>query len=95
MNIKEEVDKYRGIYEAALKLGQPVNWNADQRTKDIWCIGKWMNGYLPESRRIELLWYFNRIVRSEQDPFDAAQKVIDKFDSGAPLEPQYQKFTKR
>lgn len=91
--VRAEIEPDRAKYEAQLREGQAPNYTPDQRTKDLWCLGKWINAKLDgDDRRIELLWYFNRTVRAEEDPFVVAARVINKHLNGEPIEEVYTRF---
>jgi hypothetical protein len=94
--IKYEVALVRCSYEDELKQSYPARWQSNQRTMDIYSIGRWVSdrykGKVSEDRRRELLWYFNRIVRAESNPFDAAALTILIGDSGQELAPYYKTF---
>jgi len=79
----------RERFEAALAVGQTPNWSCDQRTKDIWCLGHWLNeklSDLPGDDRRNALGYFNRKVRAEPDPFALAALIMNKVREGGSVE---------
>lgn len=91
--IRAEMEPDRAKFEAQLREGQPPNYTPDQRTRDIWCLGKWIDQKLSgDGRRIEMLLYFNRIVRAEEDVFEVVARVMNLHASGKPLEDHYQRF---
>lgn len=91
--IRADLEPARARYEAQLREGQTPHWIPDQRTKDLWCLGKWIDAKLSgDTRRIEMLHYFNRIVRAEQDPFAVAAVVMNTHLNGTPLQDCYQRF---
>lgn len=94
--IRREVDLVREGYEKELRASQPPNWSPDRRTLDVIFIGRWLSarfsGSLTEDRRRELILYFGRIVRAEEDPFLAAEAVVDIGASGRELEEHYKTF---
>lgn len=77
--LHQQVDIVREIYEQQLKMGQPETWQCDQRTRDLWCLSHFIDdrfSNLSSERRRDLGWMFNRIVRSVEDPFEAASVVV-------------------
>jgi hypothetical protein len=91
--IRAEMEPDRAKYEAQLMEGQPPRYTPDQRTRDIWCLGKWIDAKLEgQERRIEMLWYFNRTVRAEEDPFEVAAVVMNTYANGEPLADWYQRY---
>lgn len=63
-------------------VGRPENWIPDPRTKDLICIGYWINEELIEigvneiDRRTQNSFY-NRWSRSEEDLFELAAKTLN------------------
>ncbi len=100
-SVRSELEPHRPLYEAKLREGQPERWKADQRTTDLFCLGRWLNDVLTampditEARRIQMLWYFNRTVRAEDDPFEVAAVVMNTALTGRELEPHYQTYSRR
>lgn len=91
--IKEKIELNRTRYEDLLRIGQAPNWQTDQRTRDLWCLGKWIDEELEgHERRIEIMWYFNRTVRAEQNPFEVAAVVMNKCYSGEVIEEHYKRY---
>ncbi len=83
------IDERRLVDEALLRHGQPEGWNCDQRTRDIWCLTRFISDRFVEfrelgheERRRDLLLMFNQIVRSVVDPFEAASVVVKVGDEG-------------
>ncbi len=83
--IRKAVEAGRDKLEAGLRAGRPGHWQCDQRTRDVWCLGVLVDerfaGLDPERRR-ELGWAFSRMVRSSEDPFEAAAKVVRVGEAG-------------
>ena len=85
MEVWSSVELERPRYERELRQGQPETWSCDQRTRDVWCIGRWLQeryDHLPGDRKRELLSLFNRIIRPVDDVFYAAQLVVEAGDLG-------------
>jgi hypothetical protein len=84
--IREAVEADRERLESGLRAGQPPTWQCDQRTRDVWCLGRLIDerfaGLDPERRR-ELGWAFSRMVRSAEDPFEVAARVVRTGDAGS------------
>ena len=83
--LKAQIDIVRDLYEAQLRMGQSESWTCDQRTRDLWCLSHFINdrfSNLDSEYRKDLGWMFNRIVRSVEDPFEAACVVIHVGDNG-------------
>lgn len=83
--LKIQVEIVREVYENQLQMGQSETWACDQRTKDLWCLSHFIDdrfSNLPGDRRRDLGWMFNRIVRSVEEPFEAACIVIHVGDNG-------------
>lgn len=90
--VRTELELDRERFEAMLQKGQPVGWICDQRTRDLWNLGHWLNekfSGLSNEDRIQYNWYFNRKVRAEHDPFELAALVINKHILGEPIEEVY------
>ena len=88
-SLKQALDLLREDYELKLKAGQSETWQCDQRTKDLWCLGHFIDARycdLEPDRRRALGLMFNRIVRSVEDPFEAAVVVIHVGDSDLNIE---------
>jgi hypothetical protein len=93
--LKEALDLLREDYELKLKAGQSETWRCDQRTNDIWCLGHFIDdrySRLEQERRRALGLMFNRIVRSVEDPFEAAVVVINVGDSDFNIEDYSQHY---
>jgi len=74
-------------YFAKLAVGQPTNWNCDQRTKDNFCLSQWLMDELimlkcPDDDRRDVQNFFNRKARAESDLFELAAKAINDFLEG-------------
>ncbi len=94
-DIVRAVARNRASYEAYIRQQNTKTWTPDQRTLDIYCLGRWLNDLLAsgdDENRRRLLWYFNRIVRAEQDPFEAMRQVLGCLNS--PLPTHYQTFSR-
>lgn len=79
IELRNQVETVRSVYENLLQTGQAENWACDQRTKDLWCLSHFIDDRFydcPEVYRKDLGWAFNRMVRSAEDPFDVALVVI-------------------
>jgi 8-oxo-dGTP diphosphatase len=88
--VRAEVDLSREKWEAELRVGQPPTWSADRRTRDLWCLGKWLAGMIaPEEDRRAYLWYFNRKARAEEDLFALAGWILGRYTTGEGIEPEY------
>lgn len=88
-DIRRELEVDRRRFEDALKAGQQPNWQCDQRTRDLWCLGHWlMERYMPieGDRRRELVWLFDRIARSSEDLFASAALVVGIGDHGGSVD---------
>ncbi len=85
-DIRAAVEAGRDRLEAGLRAGRPETWRCDRRTGDVWCLGRLIDaryaGLDPERRR-ELGWAFSRMVRSAEDPFEVAAKVVRVGDDGS------------
>jgi len=93
--VRELLEPLRDTYEAKLREGQPATWQCDQRTKDLWCLSQLIIARyydLDGDRRRDLNWMFNRIVRSVEDPFEAAAVVIYVGDKGLNTEDYSQNY---
>ncbi len=79
------VEAARERYEGELRSGRAPTWQCDQRTRDVWCLGRLIDerfaGLEPERRR-ELGWAFSRMVRSAEDPFEVGAIVVRVGDEG-------------
>ena len=94
--VKTELDPHRERFEALLRVGQMPTWSCDQRTKDLWCLGKWLSeqfAVLPDEQRIQYQWYFNRKVRAEDQPFEVAAMVMNKHLMGEAIEDVYTRYS--
>lgn len=94
--VKTELEPDRERFEVKLRMGQMPTWSCDQRTRDIWCIGKWLGerfSVLPDEQRIQYQWYFNRTVRAEEEPFEVAAKVMNKHLMGEPIEDVFTRYS--
>jgi hypothetical protein len=81
LRVRTELEPDRMRFEESLREGQMPTWSCDQRTKDIWCLGKWIGekfSALSDEQRIQYQWYFNRTVRAEDDPFEVIAKIMNK-----------------
>jgi len=91
-----ELEPHKSRFEAKMREGQPPQWNANQRAIDIYCIGLFLiekfeaDVNLAEDRRHQLIWFFNRTVRAEDDPFIVGANVMDTYLSGKELAFYYQ-----
>lgn len=67
--------------------GRPPNWSCDQATKDLVCVGNWLNGELralhaeTDDRRA-MLWSYNRRSRASFDVFQLAADIMNEFLAG-------------
>ena len=87
--LKAQVEIVRETYEIQLSMGQSETWSCDQRTKDLWCLSHFIDdrfSNLPEERRKDLGWAFNRMVRSVEDPFEAGCIVVHVGDNDLIIE---------
>lgn len=94
-SLKEYLNLIRKDYDLKLIAGQSETWQCDQRTKDIWCISQLINDRyydLDPDRRRALGLMFNRIVRSVEDPFEAAVVVLNVGDGGLNIEDYSQHY---
>lgn len=89
--VQTELLTKRAEYEAKIRKGQQPNWSPNKRALDIGCLGFWLQEQL-KTRQAELLVHFGRIVRAEQDPFEAAAEVMNIYSEERPLESHYQGF---
>ena len=51
-------------------LGQPERYSPDQRSKDLWCLGKWLDevtAVAGDEMRRRAGWHFNRKARGVED----------------------------
>jgi hypothetical protein len=94
--VKTELEPDRMRFEESLREGQMPTWSCDQRTKDLWCLGKWLSeqfAVLPDEQRIQYQWYFNRKVRAEDQPFEVAAMVMNLHLMGEPIEDVYTRYS--
>jgi len=87
--VRAAVEAGRERLEEGLRAGRPEGWRCDQRTADVWCLGRLIDerasGEDGERRR-ELGWAFSRMVRSSEDPFAAAAEVLTALEDGTPAD---------
>lgn len=94
--IERSVNLVREQNELHLRSQFPPTWIPHKRVLDIYCIGRWLNNELSslsDERRQTLLWYFNRIVRSNDDPYAAAQETLQYVNKDLPK--HYKRFYKQ
>lgn len=66
---------------------RPVNWIVDSRTRELVCLGNWLQEHLSltgvsdDNRRVTL-WSFNRRSRSMPDLFQLTADVVNEVAAG-------------
>ncbi len=74
------------LFEAYAR-GRPINWNCDSRTRELVCVGNWINkeltrlGAPDEDRRI-MGWAYNRRSRAATDLFQLGADLMNEFEAG-------------
>lgn len=68
-------------------VGRSENYSTDQRTKDVVCIGNWMNEEmtrkgLDDPGRRALLHEFNRYCRNDEDLFVLSASIMNDMLAG-------------
>ena len=81
--VKESVDADREHLMGAWALGRPENWSCNQQTKDLICIGNWLDEemrrrWLDDLGRITQTSQFNRRSRSEDDLWTLAAEIMNQ-----------------
>lgn len=80
--IKEAVKTHEERLFAKYAEGRSPTWSCDQRTKDVWCIGLWLDEELTRLnvgdhvRRLQTA-EFNRYSRSDQDLWLLASEILN------------------
>ncbi len=80
--IKEAVHCHEDRLFANYAAGRSPTWSCDQRTKDVWCIGLWIDEELTRLnvddtvRRMQTA-EFNRYSRSDQDLWVLAAETLN------------------
>lgn len=85
--IRTAVEGDRERLFASWSVGRPENWNTDQRTKDVVCIGNWMGEEmvrfgLDDAGRRALLHEFNRYCRNDEDLFFLSAEIMNDMLAG-------------
>lgn len=81
-SVKEAVESQREALFASYAVGRSPTWSCDQRTKDLWCIGRWVNEELSRLnvddrvRRVQIA-EFHRYSRSDQDLWELAASIMN------------------
>lgn len=81
-NVREAMDPQRERLFAPYAVGRPATWTTDQRTKDLWCLGRWLDEEMTRTgvddlgRRVQLAT-FNRYSRSDEDLFELAAQIMN------------------
>ncbi len=80
--IKDAVVVHEARLFANYAVGRSPTWSCDQRTKDVWCIGLWLDEELTKLnvgdtvRRAQTA-EFNRYSRSDQDLWGLASEILN------------------
>lgn len=80
--VKDAIEKDRERLFAPWALGRPEGWACDSRTRDLVCIGYWLDEQmmsmgLDDRGRIVLLGFYNRRGRSEEDLFALGAELMN------------------
>jgi hypothetical protein len=82
-NVKEDEQNLFASYSS----GRPENWSCDSRTRDLICIGNWIDSELKRldiddlGRRAQTS-QFNRRSRSEDDLWELAAQIMNDSIAG-------------
>ena len=80
--VRAAVDSDRERLFAPYIMGRSANWACDPRTKDLVCIGYWLQEQLAlicandDDRRTQQ-WFYNRWSRSDDDLFELAARTLN------------------
>jgi hypothetical protein len=85
-SVREAMEPERARLFALYAAGRGPNWSCDLRTKDMVCLGNWLQeelvrlGCNDDDRRTQW-WFYNRWSRSDWDLFElVAQTMNDVLD---------------
>lgn len=74
-SVRLDVEPHRARLLESLYLNQPANYSPDQRTKDLWVLGGWidqcchLNPDISNDMRLRAGSFFNRKARAAEDLF--------------------------
>lgn len=85
--VAEIVTRDEAALFAPYATGRPSNWSCDRATRDLVCVGNWLDAELAargandDDRRI-MLWTYNRRSRASFDVFQLGADIMNEFDAG-------------
>jgi len=67
--------------------GRPAGWSVDSRTRDLVCLGNWLDVELKvlgadDQDRCIVMWNYNRLSRAQEDLLGLAVQLINDYLSG-------------
>jgi hypothetical protein len=86
-SVRQSLQPKWDTYYAALAVGQSPTWICDQRTKELWCLARWLMDELkalgcPEEDSKAQQRFFNRKSRATDELYGLAAITINGFLTG-------------
>jgi len=80
--IAAQVEQHQTRLFSSYSIGRPANWSCDTRTRNLVCIGNWLQEEmlrlgLDDLGRRTMLGEYNRCSRSEDDLFSLAARIME------------------